>query len=479
MSRLRTLARAWRYRNASPEARAAHRDRLRADLVADARSRSRFYAERYADLPPGTHDLARLPPVTKGELMARFDDWVTDPALSRADLAAFLSDPDRVGERFRGYLVTATSGSTGGRGYFVHDEEAIATYATMWTRAFRRWVRGREAARIARRGLRTARIMATGNHFPSHSYSTFNARRRFRRPQLVVPVTDPIPKQAEALAAFDPTAIVGYPMGLALLAREKAAGRLPIEPVLVISVSECLDPGARVEIERGFGVPVRNVYSAAEHFGLASDCRAGRLHVNDDVVDFEPVDDDFAPVAPGDVSTGVLITNLANRVQPAIRYLLTDAVRVDPDRCPCGSRLPAIEVFAKRRQILSWPGPDGGRIDVLPIALTTVVDRLSSVDSYQLIQTGERILSVRLAVMEGSDPESVWRAVMDGLRRTLDDLGAPAVTIERDPRPPARDPVSGKFHKVWSEAWDSSPSASSPRRGPPSPSTPTRRRSAR
>ena len=45
-----------------------------ATLVVHARQASRFYAELYADLPPGTTELRRLPPVTKPQLMARFDD---------------------------------------------------------------------------------------------------------------------------------------------------------------------------------------------------------------------------------------------------------------------------------------------------------------------------------------------------------------------------------------------------------------------
>lgn len=452
MSRVGTLARAWRLRRASPEARAAHRARRRADLVAFARARSPFYAERYAGLPERVDDPRLLPPVTKRELMERFDDWVTDPALRREAVSAFLDDPDRVGERLAGCLVVQTSGSTGGRGFFVHDARAAATYSTLWARGLRRWIGGRELLRFARRGLRTARVMSIGGHFPSHSYSSFEARGRLRRPQCVVSIMDPIPRQAAALEAFDPTVIAGYPTGLVLLARERVAGRLAVEPIFLVSVTESLESAMRSEIEAAFGAPVRNVYSASEHFGIAFDCREGRLHLNDDALDFEPVDDDLEPVPAGETSTGVLITNLENRVQPLIRYLLTDAVRADPEPCPCGSRLPAIDVFSKRRQILSFEGADGRRVDVLPVALMEVPEAIQGVDAYQIVHARDGALRARLATVPGVDPDAVWAEFEDGVSGFLEAQGATAVRIVRDPEPPRRDPVSGKYHKIWTEA---------------------------
>lgn len=451
-SQVRAQFRSLRYKNASPESRAAHRARRLADLVAFARRRSRFYAERYAGLPDRVDDPRLLPPVTKRQLMARFDEWVTDPAVRRDGVAAFLEDPTRIGERHLGYLMTGTSGSTGGRAMLIHDDEALATYSAMWQRAFRRWVSVSDALYLMRRGLRVARIMSVGGHFPSHSFSSFHARRRFRRPQRVVSIMEPIPSQVAALEAFDPTVIVGYPTGLVLLARERAAGRLPASPHFLVSVSECLEPRARVEIEAAFGAPVRNAYSAAEHFALAFDCRRGRLHLNDDVVVFEPVDDSMEPVAPGETSTGVLITNLANRVQPLIRYLLTDSVRVDPEPCPCGSPLPALEVYAKRRQILSFTGEGGRRVDILPIALLEVPEAIQGLDAYQVVQTKDRGLRVRMTFVPGADADAVWRALRESLARFLAEQGIHGTRIERDREPPRRDPVSGKYHKMWVEA---------------------------
>ena len=52
------------------------------EIVGYARQHSRVYTERYAGLPETITDLCQLPVVSKAELMPRFEDWVTDPAVN-------------------------------------------------------------------------------------------------------------------------------------------------------------------------------------------------------------------------------------------------------------------------------------------------------------------------------------------------------------------------------------------------------------
>ena len=99
--------------------------RLRA-LVDCARTRSPYYRAALRGLPASAPvRLADLPWVSKTEMMLQFDDWVTDPAVTRAGVQEFLSDPTRVGEAFVGrYLVTTTSGSTGSPAIVLFDAQA-------------------------------------------------------------------------------------------------------------------------------------------------------------------------------------------------------------------------------------------------------------------------------------------------------------------------------------------------------------------
>ena len=72
----------------------------------------------------------------------------------------------------------------------------------------------------------------------------------------------------------------------------------------------------RREIAAAFkGLRVVEGYAASEVPGLAIRCNEGSFHVNTDWYLFEPVDE-LSARPPGTRSHTVLVTNLANRVQP-------------------------------------------------------------------------------------------------------------------------------------------------------------------
>jgi hypothetical protein len=77
--------------------------------------------------PARSEELDRLPVVTKPALLARFDDWVTDPAVTRVGVEQFVANLDNLGREFLGrYVVFATSGSTGVPALLVQDQRAVA-----------------------------------------------------------------------------------------------------------------------------------------------------------------------------------------------------------------------------------------------------------------------------------------------------------------------------------------------------------------
>jgi phenylacetate-CoA ligase len=105
----------WRV-SRGPAAIAARQQARLQVLIEHARGASRFYAEHYRTVPPGPigrQELHQLPPVIKPELMARFDDWVTDPAVTRVGVEEFVANLDNLGRDFLDrYVVFTTSGST-------------------------------------------------------------------------------------------------------------------------------------------------------------------------------------------------------------------------------------------------------------------------------------------------------------------------------------------------------------------------------
>jgi putative adenylate-forming enzyme len=434
---------------------AARQQTRLSDLIQFARTHSPLYRKLYGHLPSHVNDMRDLPPITKKELMANFNEWVTDPAVTRAGLEDFMADKTRVGDFYLGrYAVWTSSGITGRRGFFVQDRDVLRVYATLaMVRGMMVWMTPREGLAFLFRGDPEASVIGTDGHFASRSVR-MHYRRHYpylARRSRTFSVLTPLNELVKELNALQPIILVSYPTVLALLANEQKDGRLRINPVLVVTTAEWLSQPARDLIAAAFNCAVRNAYAAGEFMGIAFECRKGQLHVNSDWVILEPVDARYQPVPPGEASRTVLVTNLANRVQPIIRYDLGDSITLSRDPCPCGSALPAIRLEGRRDEILSFQTPYGETIKLSPRALVAALAGMAGIRLYQVIQTAPELLTVRLEVMPGFDSVEVWERVARRMRDYLSAQGLPSVKVEKADEVPRRDPVSGKFRKVWAE----------------------------
>jgi phenylacetate-coenzyme A ligase PaaK-like adenylate-forming protein len=153
----------------------------------------------------------------------------------------------------------------------------------------------------------------------------------------------------------------------------------------------------------------------------------------------------------------VLVTNLANRVQPIIRYKMGDRVTISPNICLCGSPFPVIHVIGRTDEILSLPTEQGAVVQILPLAISTIAEETPGVYSCQIIQTEPLKLKVRLAVTENGAVQTVWEELKERLETYLAGQGITNVAIEKAPEPPQLHPKSGKFQQVWSEVKELTP----------------------
>ncbi len=464
----------WRSERASQDAIARRQcDRL-AVLVDNARSASPFYRRLYRDVPDTVADLRELPPVGKRELMESFDDWVTDPHITLAGLKAdLLGDTSRIGGYYRGqYVVMTTSGSTGEPAVLVHDRNSLqVANLLVRIRERRMLVTAAEARALLRRGLRAGALIADGDHFAGVVLTEAARRRnpRMARRVRVFSVFRPLPELVAELNDFQPTLLYGYPSAMLQLAAEQKSGRLRIHPILAIASGEALTAVAAAGIEAALGCRVSVRYLASEVPALTSRCRQGLFHVNADWHIVEPVDEQYQPVPAGELSHTVLVTNLANRVQPLIRYNLGDRVQMGAGPCACGSPFPALQVEGRSGDVLTFAAADGSVADgsvldgavvdgavldgevvtVLPLALGTVIEETAGVRRFQAIRTGLRSLNVRLELWPDTMPAAVQAAVRERLGAFFAAQGADGVDVRFAEEPPLPD-RSGKFRQVWS-----------------------------
>ena len=444
----------WWTRMSGKEAIDVARQRRFNTLVRFARDHSPFYREAYRGLPERDLDPRELPTVTKAALMARFNDWVTDTEINWEGVTEFIADRKHIGERHLDrYVVWKSSGSTGKPGIYVQDSDALVTFdALMAVQLGPVRFAVEHSWDLLARGSRAALVAATGDHFASiASWQQVGQGN----PWIVArgfSIMEPLPRLVAQLNEYQPTFLASYRTMLSLLAEEQDAGRLKIDVMRLWSGGECLTPDAGAAIERTFGCPLTNEYGASECMSIAFGCREGWLHVNADWVLLEPVDRDHCPTLPGERSHTVLLSTLANRVQPIIRYDLGDCIVAKPDRCDCGNPLPAIRVEGRRDDVLSVRAADGSVVRLLPLALTTVVEEATHEHRFQIVQTAPDCLMLRLDPRGDDARHAIGRAAAAALSNYLAQQSLANVQVKLDGRSPCSDGRSGKLREVIVES---------------------------
>lgn len=459
MGRLSTVYSIWRAGHQSLEKISLLQKRRLEGLLHFTINNSPFYQRLYQDLrPEQISDIQSIPPITKRQLMASFDDWVTDPEITRSKADSFVADKSKIGEKFLGkYFLFTTSGTTGVPGIFIHDDDSWFLLGVLARiRGLPNWVDpGMLKDIITKRGLRTATLVATGGHFAGAAgvKLLINEHPILDRFYRIFSVMDPLPKTVAELNVYNPTVLFGYPTAIEMLAAEQEAGHLKINPSLALAAGEFLPPKGEERIARTFSCKVRQIYGASEFPYIALECAEGRYHINSDWVIVEPVDENYQPVEPGKPSHTVLLTNLVNRVQPIIRYDLGDSITMysSSEPCPCGKNFPSMKVEGRTNDILKLINARGERISIPPLAITTEVEEVPGVHRFQVIQTQSSALALRLEIDPEFEQEAVWSNVIYSLNEYLTLHNLPNIQLQKTDERPHRDPKSGKFRQVWSE----------------------------
>ncbi len=422
------------------------KQRLRlTEMVAFARDNSRYYRELYRDVPEDVGDIKLLPVTDKKKLMARFNDWVTDPTVTIETVREFVDNPKLIGDKFLGrYTALTTSGTTGTPGIFIWDDRTMSVISALALRMLSSWLTVSDFVRILVGGGRMSMVMGAGGHFASAVAAARLRKRRGKRMQALS-VHTPLQELVAQLNQFQPSILAPYASIAKLLASEQQAGRLNITPVLTVLSAEGLPAGEYGRVAKAFGSKVGNSYAATECPFLSYSCEHGWLHVNSDWVILEPVDADYQPTPPGEQSHTVLISNLANLVQPILRYDIGDSVLQRPDPCPCGNPLPAIRVQGRTPDLLIFPDHAGKQIVMAPLALE--VSNLPGLQLIQIVQTSPTNLRVRLLAESNADPERLWESVQSTIKRTLTEHALVNVTIERADEPPEQS-TGGKYRSI-------------------------------
>ncbi len=409
-------------------------------LVDFARENSPFYKRLYSGLGEDPR-FEELPAVTKPQMMAELDDVFTDREITAEKIDEFTADTENIGRMINGkYLIFKTSGSTGNPAVVLYDKQNIDVSSSV--AAFRTFARREDYDAFMKHGKKTAGVFADHGFYLACGMSRYlQLKMPQKKTKITVDVNSPEQEIVRQLNDFQPAMLSGYPSNLALLAGFE---ELDIHPDVVITGGELLTDDIRRKLTDKFGCYVQTHYSCTEGGEIACECSEGHLHINEDWVIVEPVDNDHNPVPCGTMSDKVLITNLSNYIQPFIRYELTDRIIVHDEGCPCGKATRWLEIEGRTDDILIF---ENG-IRIAPMSLYKVLEEVKGMTRFQLVQRSPRLMELRLIA---DDRETVFESAKHDLLEFFESKGIHGVQIDLSEDAPMANKVSGKFKHIYSE----------------------------
>jgi len=253
------------------------------------------------------------------------------------------------------------------------------------------------------------------------------------------------------LRARRPRMLFGYPSALALVARhaERLGQTMSDLGVRVaFTTGERLYDEQRAVIARVFACEVANGYGGRDAGFIAHQCPHGGLHITAEDIVVELVDAAGQPV-PAGTAGEVVVTHLASRDYPFIRYRTGDVAVLDDRPCACGRGLPMLREIQGRSNDFVV-ALDGTRMQ--SAALTYVLRELPGIEAFKIVQETLHRTSVQL-VVDASFPTDGEMRISAAFRRRLGD----AVDVQVQRVSTIAPEKSGKYRYIISHVADGPP----------------------
>lgn len=242
-----------------------------------------------------------------------------------------------------------------------------------------------------------------------------------------------------------PRMLFGYPSALAYIAEyaEKNGQTLSDLGIQVAFVtSEKLYDYQREKIEQIFGCPVANGYGGRDAGFIAHECPSGSLHITSEDIIVEIVDKEGAVLPVGE-SGELVVTHLATRDFPFVRYRTGDVGVLSDEKCSCGRGLPILKEIHGRST--DFVLAQNGTV-IHGLALIYILRDLPGIASFKVVQ--ESLDLVRVEIVRGEEYLlSNEQAVGDVFRGRLGE----SVVVSFEYLDEIKPEKSGKFRYVISK----------------------------
>ncbi len=427
----------------SSEERAELQQNRLSELIAYVKKNSPYFSELYKNLDEKM-PLESFPITTKSDMMNNFDKWMTDTSITREKVENFMSDISNVGTKLDGkYLVYTTSGSTGEPCIMLYDDTTINVSSAIG--ALRSFARKEDLSAFMKSGKKTMALFADNGFYLGCGSVRYNLKKMPWKKNVMktCDVRRPTEEIVEALNKFQPSMIGCYPTTMELIAAEQEKGRLNIHPAIIMTGGEKLNDDVREYLSNVFDCYVQTNYSCTEGGTMACECTEHHFHINDDWVILEAVNEQNEPVPFGTQSAKVLLTNLANKVCPVIRFEITDRVVMHKESCKCGNTRPWLTLEGRTDDILTFG--NGSRI--APLSLYAVLKEVDGITRFQLVHHDGDMLELRLIA---ENMQEAFSGAKNAVENFLAERGI-AANVYLSEKRPETNPISGKYKHIIAE----------------------------
>jgi putative adenylate-forming enzyme len=399
------------------------------DILSYISRHSSYYKMLRADGWDGS--FSSLPLLSKSEMIAHFDQ-INTAGLRKAELFEFAIRRER-GEQlglYRGrYSVGLSSGTSGIR---------LPTVLS----STERWQYG--SLLFARSGIpeevhRPRILFALRVNNPAFMEVQFLGVTIFH-----TDYTRPIEDIVRLINEKKLNVLTGPPSLLRLISQQRRHIHRPIEAL--ISYAEVLDEKTDQQLQQDFHAPLAQIYQGAEGF-IASTCRAGNLHLNEDVVFIETLES-------GDTlknAKRLVVTDLHRKTIPFLRYQLNDVIEITSEPCPCGSSFRRVQrIHGRADDIfhLRSRGGDGIRF-LFPDYVTRSINQASEdIIEFQAIQHSMDSVEIRLHLQPNADRAQIEAEIRHNLEYWAQRVDGRLPAIEFSDISPERNPNSFKLIRV-------------------------------
>ncbi|OBV37764.1 glycosyltransferase [Janthinobacterium psychrotolerans] len=247
------------------------------------------------------------------------------------------------------------------------------------------------------------------------------------------------------LLELRPRMLFGYPSALCRIASQAGAQGVPLDGLgvkVAFVTSERLYDEQRAQIASAFGCPVANGYGGRDAGFIAHECPHGGMHITAEDIIVEIVDAAGQPLPAGSLGE-IVVTHLATRDYPFIRYATGDIGALGTAPCACGRGLPLLQKIEGRSTDF-LTATDGTVMHGL--ALVYILRELPQVRSFKIVQ--ESLLRTRVLLVCLPALDAPTRAVIvAGFQARL---GA-QVAVDIDEVDEIAAEASGKYRYVISK----------------------------